>query len=219
VKETLYATVILFSLSGIAAADDVLPPSWRGQPRTVQAKWNTFNAHPGMPADVVLAPGLVNPSAYLDGTGTVRYENYQGRTRVVEVEPNDTFSFSLSNFVGGPGKLVWVQVTYYGDANIVPRVEVTSPGPAGPALLNFENTVGPAPTVVAWRTDAFSFGIQPNPSSEEFSLHFLSRQQDGTFLPATVALDQVNIDTICPEPAFMSVLTLAVATFLRRRAS
>ena len=215
---------------GLAGADDLFPPDWRGQHRTVFAQWDTWGADWSIPAVTTNAPdayqiipdnqGVGVPEYYLDSSNGGTIWNWHispstgGGTRndVVELAEDYDLYFIIPNFSGGDQKTLRIQVTYAVDDNWEPFV-----GPAwiieggevvDAYFLDWDLTNG-------WATDVFELVIEPNPIAETIALYF-SDGDSNPMYPAYV--DQVVIDTICiPEPATMSLLALGGLAVLRRR--
>jgi hypothetical protein len=71
-------------------------------------------------------------------------------------------------------------------------------------------------TSAGWRTDAYEFIIEPNPRWEKIGLKFRRMGVEGPF-EVGAYIDQVVIDTICPEPASLALLAFGGLALLRRR--
>ena len=212
--------------AGLAGADDLFPPTWRGDNRTIFAQWDTWGVDWNIPAvttyepDVlqIVPPGGAGIPEY-DWVGGTIWQSYtspstDGATRndVVMLEQDYDLGFIIPNFPGGPQKIMDIQITYAVDDGWLPL--------AGPAWIVTGGEVVDAYFVTwaltdGWATDLFELIIEPNPSEEYIALYF----QDASGLPMYPAyVDQVVIDTICiPEPATMSLLALAGVAALRRR--
>jgi hypothetical protein len=213
---TTYAIAgFIFSAAAPALADDVLPPPWIGENRTVYAAWGDWTDFPGpmLPdywGSVPEGPG--DPLSLDVAEDPVLLSEYEGRYNVIQLNQDDELFFGLPNFEDGLYKEVWIQVTYYlTTQELYPLFDIYTQEPATMADVIFEDIVE---WNDGWVTEAWSFQIRPNPIAEEISLDFSLGQGQGQAYP--VYVDQVVIDTMCiPEPATICLLGLGALSLIR----
>jgi hypothetical protein len=217
------AGFILIAITGLATADNTLPPPWAGEDGTVYAAWDNWTNFPGgvgtpdgMPPDewASYPSGLPDaPEAYaIMITSPEFLETYEGRDNVIELNEDYELVFDMPNFAQNEHKEVWIQVTYYPtDSNQLPWFDVYAENMEYMTEQVFEDAVE---WPDGWVTGAWSFQIWPNPEREEIKLNFSGGE--GSLYPAYV--DQVVIDTWCvPEPMTISFAALGSMALLRRR--
>ena len=216
------ALIAILTLSGSALADDVLPPPWRGEDRTLTAVWDTWpdgvpNWWLDIPPDTwSSSPTLPTaPWADLGGGAFQDREDIGGLGRLNTVVTFDDFEVELivPNYSENEYKDIWVQITYFPwTFEMLSGFAVDALGIEGSTEENFEGWVVHPD---GWVTEAWSRRIWPNPSEEGIALYFIDLPGVD---PYPVVIDQVVIDTRCvPEPATMSLLVLGGLGALARR--
>jgi len=215
----LLMVLILATVAPPVLADDLYPPSWRGQPGTLTAGWDNWWGFPGpMSPDwwsqvpYSGQPGVNQPSAIALGNSTRTH--VEGNWYINQLAP---IEFDLDNFDGAkPVKDVWFQLTYSVPNSFqAPRFMVTTPGGSFTTTGTFVTRIDLNPLDVYY-TDVFTFQIQPNPDWETIKLEIYDKRTGQPWYPAYV--DQVVIDTRCfPEPATLGLLAIGGWTLLRRR--
>jgi len=187
-----------------ALADDFLPPTWRGADRTVMAEWGFGTALSPAPADdfVSVPSGLVAPNATITpAQGASWMQTWGGRTGVWPLSGEIEIPFP--NFTDGDRKDVYIQLTWW-EAICGPGPTVTIQVPDKlpvTATLLFSDNLGEG-----WYHSIYAGTIIPNPEMEIIRIS------------GDIYMDQVVIDTICPEPGTMFLLGLAaLGTLIRRR--
>jgi hypothetical protein len=115
-----------------------------------------------------------------------------------------------------PQKIIRIQTTYYSSLQGQPAsYEVYFDDQGGG--IHYEHAYAPFDTVLhgdGWRTDVVDIVLPFNPMSETLEIWWAQANPLGP-----VYVDQVVIDTICPEPATVSLLILGGIVVLRRRRS
>lgn len=218
-KRLLCVLVCVYCLAGIAQADDMLPPDWRGDDRTVMAEWDSWIDFPNpSPPDYWESNpvGIAVPEATF-AASTELLSGFEGRTDVLKLNEHDGVIFDLENHPGGDHKIVRIQVTsYMMDADISLDVWAWKDG----VLLDGYTGERFWPEEVDtfwhpddWTTYVYEFEIWPNPDREQIGLKFTDdAYQYGIYV------DQVVIDTICiPEPATLIILAIGGMSLIRRR--
>ena len=223
---TTFALLAL-GISAVASADDLLPPTWRGQPLSVEAHWefDYLGAPPvPMPADVFSTGGpkagevlhAQQAVATIFNTTNMTYDpTLNGPLDGGWVAgPADGFiDFNLPNWIDlEPLKRVYIQLSYVNlGGNTPPSVElieafdlVAFPGtsyqgfPAGGGVIDDNHLFD-------------NWLIQPNPDWEIIKVR----------VPANMGLFETVIDTISiPEPSAAVLLGIGLIMLMttgRRR--
>lgn len=187
------------AVTGSARADDLYPPSWRGDEGTTFALWEFSTANPAPAADQEDNPYGSPAMTIWTGVGQTWWEMWEGRQGVwplsgaLEAEvPNRADPLSYKD--------IWVQITW--------RSEVPSP-----LLLVRELDTGVIGSLVnqvvlddGWTHSTYQIHLEPNPPAETIRV-------DGS-----VMVDEVVVDTICiPEPMTMALLAVGTGVLVLRR--
>ena len=220
--QSCIAVAIVAGFAASVRADDVFPPSWRGQFGTVTAAWDFWGQEGFGPRSINAGFYSANPGglpdplarAYIDSNVYV-HNSLFGRQSVLEIGPNGApgdIGFGMQNYPGYDSLIVHIQITYY---------------PGGGAPLQFG--IGPdsdtppwqwqeyVPAVVGdtfmhdegWRTATYGFTVDPSTTFHGFGIIF-------TDYPAYV--DQVVVDTrAVPAPSALALLALGAGAAARRR--
>ncbi len=218
--------LVMLALVTPVLADDMNPPSFRGEPLSYMAKWHAFTAGTfvtGIYADYENSVDDSDPA-------TTLYNGFQTRLNF-DYEPNPgwgikpegggihntltdaSFTADVLNWVDHlPEKLLRVQVTYsFGFLGGSPPSisNVSGFGPISgddPHVRYLNNHVnGTAPQGEYFYED---WTILPNPDWEQIVF----------YVPQGTVIEQIVIDTVSiPEPATMSLLALGGMAALRRR--
>jgi len=223
VRLVLCAGVCLLAV-GPARGDDIRPPVWRGSDSTTMSIFDDWPGdenlyEPDTFVQVPASPLLYVAEAEVDGAAASVLASYQGRDNVLEMSKDALLVFFLDNFDQyNPRKIVQMQVTYHNsgcapwwlyvdyfwdgddDDFNTPLFELSD-------LAEYDQGDG-------WKTLVFSFFIEPNPWEEEVALKFYDF---GATEKLTCYVDQVVIDTICPEPGTMGLLAIGGVALIGRR--
>ena len=205
---------LVFAWSPFVFADDVMPPVWRGEDRTVFAEWNFANVD-WTPDSWSSNPGGLDTPVYRlrDVPPSVFHESYASRENVWQINADYGLGFWIPNFSGGEYKTIQVQITYLADdeaGNVFPGVNIPLENPWW-----FGELSDSVAHTDSWITDVYLVEIQPNPASEYVYL-FAEDSLGDPYYPAYI--DQVVIDTICvPEPATLGLLLIGGLALLRGR--
>jgi hypothetical protein len=197
------AVVLVFSVN-YARADDLNPPTYRGDPLSVYGHWNLI------PGSTIL--NLTGSSWVDDSDPTTTLHPLPFSNPVQPVAPGQ-YQFQLPNWIDTlPIKYMRVQLTWEGDLN--PPISLASQAQDG------VNTVwGSINYISPLQTDAagikayqyFDLIFQPNPDFERINV----------VLNPNSVLSQVVVDTVStvPEPATLLLLSIGgvLGLFKKRR--
>jgi hypothetical protein len=205
-KATRILLAITFALSlclvsmGVAQADYYDPPGWDNNPYFTHQSWQfDTNAIPSAPTTNNNPFGV----AEYDAMGATWHAAWEGRTGVWQYDELSWTDFEVPNEPVLPIKEVWFQATYW--TNTGGQISEDSEIFADP--LGDVTFVRVSREEIAagsgWYRDTWMGTIIPQPSLEDFFILF----DDGLGGPATVYVDQVDIDTRCvPIPCTVLLL-------------
>lgn len=210
-RKMLVVGAAVFSLTGIALADDLFPPPWEGAPG--------FETSQGWEFDADLLPTYVNnpyglPTITTDFMSEIWLAGYEGRQGVFFFDAFETVYFDVPNADNdNPRKEVWMQITYFAHDGF-PGLSYGIDGWGG-EMTGFAGP-GIGPLVLQstpngdWVYEAIHWFIEPNPAGETITLE--------SFFFEDMYIDQIHIDTICiPEPGTIGLLLVGVVGAMRRR--
>jgi len=203
------AAALTLTATGVLVADDFNPPWWRDNTdpqgnRSTYQKWEfdtdlvnaIANDYVNPPADTAGYP----PLAAIAPLGEYE-ENLDGRTGVWPL--SGIIDLFLYNYSNGPEKKVWVQLTWMpqdqGDIPFVNGFSSEQPIPVDGQLLG-ERSAGDG-----WIYSKYLVVLHPNPEFETIRIE------------GNIYVDEVVVDTICPEPSTMLLLGTAIPLALTRR--
>lgn len=207
-------TMIFVAAAGIGMiantvnADDLTPPSWRGNPGTTVQHWD-FNSGPN--GQLPDALPLNNPfgTPIMNSMFGSWMPTFAGRNDVWDISAGHLeFEVPNSGMVTHTKEL-WLQVTYFGGAAPAIGPGVSIAGPTGPfTLLN---------------TSTMSIGNGWFHELTQWSAGQCPQWERVTITPSTAGvitvIDQVVIDTYCkvPTPGSLALLGLGGLCAARRR--
>ena len=223
----LVSVVILcLVIDQVALADDINPPTWRGQESTTLQIWEfNYDADPDGSGPYDYAPdgSAGDGLAPLAGTHAVVIPGDPTWKEVDDVHGTDRVGiWGMSGYIDvvvdnydepNDYKWVWLQITWAPDMvgySSAPMFTNMNPlaDPAWPVTLTDEVDWGDG-----WFTSTYEWRIYPNPVEEAFTISYDS-SGGGT---ATI-VDQLVIDTWCvPEPATLGLLIIGGVALLKRR--
>jgi hypothetical protein len=190
-------------LVGTAAADDIAPPSWRGDDNTSWVQWEfSTDANPPM-YDAGVLPWGDPQITVTPGCDCLEWiETHEGRQGVWPL--SGEIDVVLENDpVERPYKDVWVQVTWLEQVSgAVPRIEVLDPYYIyDDTPLFYEADLGDG-----WHHSVFHLPISPNPAQETLKIS------------GAIYVDELVIDTQCaPEPTALGLILFGGMAALARR--
>jgi hypothetical protein len=217
------AVVVGTCAASAALADDIAPPTWRGDPGSTFQEWDFLtNANPASPEPGTLSNPYGSPTATisLGSYASGYYDEYPPGNRLGAwdvgrgTDPNDPNSIGrITLWVPNTGldepetwKDIVVQVTYYKDIQQAPIVDVVGGTQVGDTVSQLVESV---PMWGQWWCDITTWRIEPNPTEETILI-------TGDFMGSMI--DQVVVDTVCvPEPASLALLGLGGVALLARR--
>jgi hypothetical protein len=219
-KRLLMVSLSVLILSSIAFADDTFPPTWRGADGSIVSEWDSWSGF----SSGTISPDTITGVPYVPSGGanavhsssTILSANDLGRTNVLLISEWDGIIFNLDNFdTPNPYKFIRVQITYNitdAAAGIPSGFDVWT---TGPDVFYPANMVATETKENGWVTSAYDFTLQPNPIEESIGLKFVSKM--GETYPFVARIDQVVIDTLCPEPVTLSLLLIGAIGLVSRR--
>jgi hypothetical protein len=205
---TLIAALAAAVLCTPALALDIDPPEWRGADRTTMQAWEfgtagtqaggTWYAFP----DVYVTPLQQSLAAIVPGPGMEWQEELNGRRGVWPL--SGEINLPIWNFEDPLiMKRVWIQMTWQPQrAGMVPEIVVEAPATF---QVREARIVGEQDLGDGWTHTAYEALIWPNPPQETVRIF------------GEINVDELVIDTICPEPASLSVLAIGGLLVLARR--
>ena len=208
----LIVLTLALAVVGTVWADDLNPPTWRGEEDTVFAEWDFPTSGDINPAPYS-GPGLNDTYLWSEGPWTW-YDTYAGRQGVWEI--NGDGGWDVANYEpSAGGKYIQVQITYYGDfpgmhsfaEDFIPQyVEETVS-----LTVDYTEDAGGGWTYALLTGQFQTF----NPDMEAYFPY-----NPGEAPPAGgFYVDQIVIDTLhyTPEPATMALFALGGLIMIRRR--
>lgn len=205
-------SVALFVTAGLATsalADDLTPPSWRGNPGTTVQHWDFSSGPSGFAPDALPLNNPYGTPIMSPSFGTSWLPSFGGRNDVWQIA-GGSLQFDIPNTgVSTHQKELWLQVTFLANAaNPAPLYAVASPS----GLFTQTGSII-TPLGNGWFHELSTWATPKCPPFERISIAPLT--------PGAVCIiDQVVVDTQCiPVPA-PGVITLAACgglIALRRR--
>jgi hypothetical protein len=217
---------VLFAIAAPSLADDLLPPWWRYKDpdhhvnRSTLQQWefsdDSINPEPEpgytMPP-VTLPHFVVAPGAGVETTGATWIDedpdsSRQGIWALTDSEVTGIIDLFISNYSGGPEKKIWIQLTWK------PQIHIPAPpAPGEPLITGLADFFAPfGASLVSqqslaegWIHSTYLSVIQPNPEAELITIS------------GDILVDEVVVDTICPEPATLALLGLGFPLLMRSR--
>jgi hypothetical protein len=195
------AALAVALFTGVALADDLTPPPYRGNPLSVQAEWQLL---PGTNFLNLTASNWVDDT---DPTTTLHPLPFS-----TPVQPNaDAYQFQLPNWIDQmPVKYMRVQLTWQG--NLLPPVSIASQ-----ALDGINTVIGTITYVSPLQVDAsgikayqyYDFKFMPNPDFERINIQMAPNS----------LLTQVVVDTVStvPEPATLALIGIGAMIFRKNK--
>lgn len=220
-QPTISVMVFAFLVS-VAFGDDLFHPRWRDANRSQVALWDDWFEGQTLPVPPnhwhCTPAGLASPLVQIPSSSMYR-ASYEGRQGVIKLDADDDLVINLDDYSDGLEKIVRFQITWHMITNPVPNflrgVDVWAWNEDDEYLEGYDGRRR-TPTLVAekvheqgWITQAFDLKIHPNPDREAIGLKFNSYSD--------VYVDQLVVDTICPEPGSSAGFALVAVALMRSR--
>ena len=214
-----FAAVLSITAAPILA-DDINAPGWRYQDpdhvlnRSTLQWWEfgTNATNPVAEAGYKNPPGGIDPTAAIypvaewidDDPDSTR----QGIWALTESPTEGVIGLFIDNYSDGPEKTIWIQLTWK------PQTHVPAPPEEGIPLIvglaDFTTDFGAEllyqqPLAEGWVHSTYQVILQPNPSSELIEIS------------GDILVDEVVVDTICPEPATLILMGVGIPFLVRTR--
>jgi len=203
------------------SADDIAPPWWRDKHpnheinRSTLQQWE-FAAGLGNP---LAEPGFLSPPSSVDPIAGVEPgstwidddpdSSRQGLWALTEDESAGMINLFISNYTDGPEKKIRIQLTWKPRPHILPPPEDGSPLISAFTNLSlipvYAELLSERPLAEDWIHSSYLIVVRPNPSSEIITLS------------GDILVDEVVVDTICPEPGTLLLLGAGVPFLARAR--
>ncbi len=221
----LVALSLVFTVTNVARADDVDPPSWRGGPLSTFAQWEfeiVTDDNPPQIVDNPFAPfgdGPAPPNVFeaVDDDDPETYlSDFPPGMFGEPGSDGNIYGGRLPNFIDEePLKYIRFQVTWLSenptgpDDRPIVTVEGFEAGVSIPGVLVDQYDASIFSGGLWGAVTVYDFELRPNPDFEDFQI--------ATTRP-DIYLDQVVVDTISlPEPSSFLLLGLSSVALLRRR--
>ncbi|HWB53904.1 MAG TPA: hypothetical protein VG722_06915 [Tepidisphaeraceae bacterium] len=209
-KLVAWGLLMAIPITGVARADDLAPPSYRGMPLGVEGHWDTGDGTTFQASKVHVYNRIVpNPN-----------ESVWPAPPTITTSDGATYVVTFPDWVDNePLKLGRIQLYWItSDPSIFPSMNPSAF--PGDGVIGFDggNTnpgvvFDPVPITGGIYGAYFDFQIRPNPNFETITFTFFG----ATGGPVPVQLQEVDIDTVSiPEPA-SAAIGLAALPLLRRR--
>lgn len=201
---------VLVAVAGVSAswavADDLNPPTWRGQPHSTFQHWTFPPNNPSGQPDEWVNP---NGTPIMSTTDNAQYfAEFGGRIGVWGFPGDNHLRFDVPNHDNPDAayKVIWVQVTWFGAG--LPGVDGITSSETPLNLVGDPHTIQLAD---GWFHTTWELTVKECPDFETIWVRNLNPTG------APLYIDQVVIDTICvPAPA-SGLLALAGLVFAGRR--
>ncbi len=208
-KLNVLSLLVVLSFSLSAQADDLKPPSWRGDPKTTFRHWE-FRVDPDMvpPANQVPPYGIGPDRAedWFEGFLTPGFPERKGVWELFKSELRGTgeLGFKIPNFEDEMmTKEMWIQITWWHDnlrdsSKALSVTVSTSPAVIDQVELERKDTV----LADDWVHTLLRIQLSQCPEFEEIII------RPGPDVDTKIFVDQVVVDTICgvPEPSTLALL-------------
>jgi len=212
--------VVLASIAALTVsatgvlADNIVIPWWRHgkdpnpvtNKSTVQAWEFGDNSFFNVPADEFTNPQINPPLAVLGATispPAIWTSELSERSGVWSLSGGAIMALQIPNYSDGPEKKIWIQLTW------MPEQQGAEPAfnlMTLPPYDFFDDVLVTEQSLDdGWIHSTYLILVRPNPELEIVNI------------TGDIYVDEVVVDTICPEPATMAILGLAVPFVLRRK--
>lgn len=212
-KSTLVMTAVVAILGTGAMADIFMDPNWDVSgpysTRTVY-EFDDSNRTPSPDSEYNLfgsASATVTNGwwAYYFGAPSGWQPGEPGQGVWVMDDQTAKIEVVVPNCPGGPHKYIWIQLTWFSNVGGSPTITVESADDSDSTSTPVYDQTFTVRDSATWHHSAYMLELVPNPDVETITITGL------------INVDELVIDTFCPEPATLTVLGLGGVMALVRR--
>ena len=205
------ASLIAFTVTATGVmADDLVIPWWRHgkdpDPETNRSTFQQWEFGDDADADIPPEAGYVSPPpgpSESDPPSAAISAPASWTAGVWSLSGGANMALFIPNYSDGPEKKIWIQLTWKpAEENAEPAFSLIAFDP--PTLVE-QSVVAEQSLGDGWVHSTYMILVQPNPQHETINIS------------GEIYIDEVVVDTICPEPATMVLLGLAVPCVLLKR--
>jgi hypothetical protein len=214
------ALAVVALVAGPVLADDIVPPWWRYKDtnhlvnRSTLQQWEFGDdaTFPVAEAGYTIPDGGLPPTASIAPVATwIDDDPDSARQGIWALDDSTTsglIDLFISNYSDGIRKKVWIQLTWKPQTHIpapleegVPLITVTPDftTPVNTSLLTQISLAGD------WIHSTYLCILEPNPQDELITIS------------GDILVDEIVVDTICPEPATLALMGLGFPFLIKLR--
>lgn len=189
-KLLILCVAVLLGAGSSARAMDVIPPPWRGDPGSTMQQWE-FSVFDLTPAPDVVRNPYGDPLLWANTHGWIpQLDCRQGIWPL-----SGEIDVYIPNAPYAPEKLIWIQLTWKAGNEVnpyLPDEPMVGVTPFDKIIISRTDTL----VDCGWTHSIFVIDMWPNPIGEWITIK------------GDILVDELVIDTICPEPATIALLGL-----------